>query len=274
MNYWQKRQFKILDYLTGKSIRATERQLRKYYREAMERVLADFEATYDKILLAQTEGREPTPADLYKLDKYWQAQAQMRTELRKLGEKEMVLFSKQFEENWFEIYHSVGIPGDKSFNTVDNSMVRQMINSIWCADGKSWSQRIWDNTNRLAQTLNEGLIHCVATGKKTTELKAILQERFNVSYSRADTLVRTELTHIQTEAAKKRYEDAGLTYYEILGNEDDSCGSHSVDCHKMNGKKFLYSEMVAGKNAPPFHPNCRCCIMPVIEDDEEEKILD
>ena len=117
------------------------------------------------------------------------------------------------------------------------------------------------------ERLNEQLLNTVITGKKTTELKNLLQERFGVSYSRANTLVRTELAHIQTEAAKKRYEDYGLEQYEILGNDDDTCGNHSVDCHEMDGKVFYYHEMSVGKNAPPFHPNCKCCIVPVVNFD-------
>ena len=80
-----------------------------------------------------------------------------------------------------------------------------MINQIWCADGKSWSNRVWKNTDKLQQALNDNLIHCVLTGKKTTELKNILQNDFNVSYHRADSIVRTEMAHIQTQAAQKRY---------------------------------------------------------------------
>lgn len=52
-----------------------------------------------------------------------------------------------------------------------------------------------------SDTLNEHLIHCVATGKTPGELKKLLQEDFGVSYGRADSLVRTELAHIQTQAA-------------------------------------------------------------------------
>jgi SPP1 gp7 family putative phage head morphogenesis protein len=137
-------------------------------------------------------------------------------------------------------------------------MAQQMINQIWCADGKSWSQRIWENTELLAETLNEELIHCVVSGKKTTDLKNLLQERFNVSYARADMLVRTELAHIQTQAAQKRYEDYGVQEVEIWADEDerrcDVCG----DLHE---KKYPM-----GARVPiPAHPNCRCCIVPVVE---------
>jgi hypothetical protein len=77
-----------------------------------------------------------------------------------------------------------------------------MINRVWVADGKSWSERVWDNTEKLQQTLNDNLVHCLVAGKKTTDLKNLLQEQFNVSYNRADSLVRTEIAHIQTQAAQ------------------------------------------------------------------------
>lgn len=257
MSYWQDRMAKTHQALTEKSVRATEKQMRKYYADAMERTIRDFEDTYNRILTATAEGRQPTPADLYKLDKYWQGQAQLKRELYKLGDRQLILLSKQFEENWFEIYYSIGIPGSDAFNTVDTSMVQQMINQIWCADGKSWSQRIWDNVEQLAATLNEELIHCVATGKKTSELKKILQERFGVSYNNADMLVRTELAHIQTQAAQKRYEDAGIREIEIWADEDER---RCDVCGKLHQKRYPM-----GAQVPiPAHPRCRCCIVPVI----------
>lgn len=264
-NYWYERQLKNQEKISGKTIKDINKQLQKYYGTTSRKIIQDFEATYNKLLTTIESGREPTPADLYKLDKYWQLQAQMRKELEKLGDRQIVLLTKQFELNWFDIYYSIDLPDStRTFNTIDKGAVQQMINGVWCADGKSWSQRIWDNTERLAQTLNEGLIHIVASGKKTTELKNTLQERFGVSYSRANTLVRTEIAHIQTQAAAQRYKDYGLEKYEILGNDDDTCGNSGVDCHELNGKTFYYNEMVVGKNAPPFHPNCKCSIIPVI----------
>lgn len=264
MNYWAERLVKSQEKMTNKNVRQTEKQLRDYYRRTMESVLGQFESTYNKLLSTIEDGRKPTPADLYKLDTYWQMQGQLRRELQALGDKQYVLLSKNFELHFFDIYYSFAIPGEEAFNTISTEGAKQMLAQIWCADGKTWSQRIWENIERLQDTLNEGLVDCVISGKKPTELKKQLQERFGVSYSRADTLVRTEMAHIQTQAAKQRYEDYGLKEYEILGNDDDSCGNHSVDCHKMDGKRFLYTEMTPGKNAPPFHPNCKCCIVPVV----------
>lgn len=265
MNYWQERNAKTLEKISGKSEKEINKQLQKYYGSTAQKIISDFETTYNKLLTTIEDGREPTPADLYKLDKYWQLQAQTRKELEKLGNKQIVLLTKEFELNWFDIYYAINLPeATAAFATLDKSLVQQMINSVWCADNKNFAQRIWGNTERLAQTLNDGLVHIVASGKKATELKNALMERFDVSYSRANTLVRTEIAHIQTQAAAKRYKDYGLEKYEILGNDDDTCGNHGIDCHELNGKTFYYNEMVIGKNAPPFHPNCKCAIIPVV----------
>ena len=256
-NYWQDRTAEFLNKVQGKTEKSINIQFQKYYERATKKVIEDFIAVYDKIMSRIEEGKEPTPADLYKLDKYWQAQAQMRRELEKLGNKQIKLLTAAFETNFFEVYYGLALPGEPTFNKVDTEVVQQLINNVWVADGKQWSQRVWENTERLAQTLNEELIHIVATGKKDSELKEALQERFNVSYHRAETLVRTEVAHIMTEAAKKRYEDYGIEYVEVLVDPDErTCDL----CKALIGKKWKTTE------TPPLpvHPNERCCLVPVI----------
>lgn len=257
MSYWQNRIANFQEKIQGKTEKQIYLELQRYYGRATKRVIQDFIEVYDKIMERIEDGKEPTPADLYKLDKYWQAQAQMRKELEKLGNKQIKLLTAAFETNFFEVYYGLALPGEAAYNTIDKEVVNQLINGIWVADGKQWSQRVWDNTERLAQTLNEELIHIVATGKKNSELKAILQERFGVSYRRAESLVRTEVAHIQTEAAKKRYEDYGIEYVEVLVDPDHkTCDK----CKALIGKKWKTTE------TPPLpvHPNERCCLVPVI----------
>lgn len=265
MNYWARRQAEIQEKLAHQSERKIQKQLAKYYGDAAKRVIENFERVYNQLLAQQEQGKQLTPALLYKLDSYWALQGQLRRELQKLGEKQVSLLTKEFEVMFFEVYYSIAPEGMTAFSTIDAAAAQAMINTVWLADGKNFSQRIWGNTEHLVESLNEQLILSVTTGKKTTQLKKMLQERFGVSYSRANTLVRTELAHVQTVAAKQRYQEYGLKEYEILGNDDDSCGNHSVDCHRMDGKKFKYSEMNIGVNAPPFHPNCKCAIIPVVE---------
>lgn len=245
--------------LTTKSIKETEKQLIKYYSKTMETVIKDFELTYQKLLNTMEMGREPTPADLYKLDKYWQLQGQLRDELTKLGNKEAALLSKKFTEQYIGVYNTMALPDiEGRFSSIDTQTARQMINQIWCADGKSWSSRQAKNIDKLQEALNDHLISCVVGGKQPTQLKNMLQEDFQMSYHRADTIVRTEMAHIQTQAAADRYRDSGIQEVEIWADEDERrceiCGELHETKHNING----YIPV-------PAHPNCRCCVIPVID---------
>lgn len=262
MKYWQKRNLQAQAAIANKSAKEINKQLAKYYNAAVAGVIKDFEATYDKLLATVEDGIEPTPADLYKLNKYWEMQAQLKNELQKLGDKQTALLSEQFinifKADYAAIMLGANIDPNIQYSTISTEAAMQIINSVWVADGKSWSERVWDNTSRLADTLNDELLHCVVTGKKTSELKKRLQERFGASHAEADRLARTEIAHIQTEAAKKRYEDYGIQQVEIWADKDER---RCDVCGKLHKKRYPI-----GADVPiPAHPNCRCCIIPVVE---------
>lgn len=246
------------DEQATKTIEETQKQIQAYYSKAMRRIIAEFEATYDKLLNTAKDGKPPTVADLYKLDKYWQLQGQLRAELQKMGDKETVLLAEQFEKTFQSVYNSLALPSQKQFSQMSKENVKQMISQIWCADGKSWSQRVWNDTERLQQSLNDRLIDCVITGKKATQLNKFLQEEFNVSYNRADTIIRTEIAHIQTQAARQRYKDYGIREVEIYADTDNrTCPI----CSQLDGKRYGVDDALP----IPAHPRCRCCVVPVVD---------
>ena len=148
-DYWGKRIASSQNKITTKNIKQINEQLKRYYSRTMKSIIASFESTYDNLLNTIADGRAPTVADLYKLDKYWQLQGQLQIELERLGDKQTILLAKNFENQFFDIYKSFSIKGKEAFSTLDIAGARQMLNSIWCADGKNWSSRIWINTDRL-----------------------------------------------------------------------------------------------------------------------------
>ena len=269
--YWAERQENELNKISTKTESEINKQLDKYYSSVMRKVFEDFEATYNKLITTIGSGNPITVADIYKLDRYSKLQARLTQLCEQLGNKEVELLSKKFEEQWDEVYKKSALPSDEAFIVPSESNAKQMINSVWCADGKTWSQRVWGNVSLLQETLNEQLVHVVVAGRSTRDLRKLLQERFDVSRSQANMLINTEVNHIQTASAAKRYEDAGLKQYMVLGREEGSCirgkKGGKVDCHKMDGKIFDYADMKVGTNAPPFHPNCRCRIKPVVDDE-------
>ena len=277
MDYWKKRMLAAQKEYSDKSIDSINEQLKKYYKKAMTSTINDFEAVYDKVLNTVEEGKPVTTADLYKLDKYYQMQAQLNKRLQKLGDKQCNIMSKEFEAEYKHIYNALSIDknetaiqamiSDAAFAQIDEKAAEKVAQEIWCSDGKSWSDRVWDNVNDLQQTLNDNLIDCIVTGKKSTELKKSLMERFSVSYHRAETLTRTEIAHIETQAAQDRYKSYGIQQVEILADTD----SRTCDiCARLDHKKLSIND-----DMPiPVHPNCRCCIIPVVDKENKENMFD
>ena len=258
MAYWQDRMHASQNAVSAKTQKEIDKHVRKYYQQISKQVIADYESLFNEIVAKQAAGEAISPATVYAMNKYWAMNAQLTKRLSKMGSKLQAMMTKLFQIAYWRSYNSIKIEGLKAFTTLDDAAVQQIINSVWCADGKSWSQRLWNNTALLQQTLDEQLIHCVVAGKKTTQLKELLQDRFNVSYGRADALVRTEIAHIQTEAAKQRYTDYGIQQVEIWADKDERLCDV---CGKLHKKKYP-----VGAQVPiPAHTNCRCCIVPVVE---------
>lgn len=265
MDYWRRRMLDAQKQVTDKGIDALNKQLRQYYKKVMQRTIDDFEAIYDKVLANAEEGKQITPADLYNLEKYYKMQAQLRDRLQQLGDKSCNAMSDALQEEYKQIYTSLidGHISDTAWSTIDEQAAKQVANQIWCADGKSWSQRVWGNLDELQQALNDSLIDCAIRGKKTTDLKKELMERFGVNYRRAETLVRTEMAHIETQSARDRYKKYGINKVQILADTDSrTCPI----CANLDGKTYDIND----KMPIPVHPNCRCCIVPVID----TKIID
>lgn len=257
MGYWEDRQARTQAALTKKNIEQVERQLGKYYFETQRKVIGQFQSTYNKILSSKAEGREPTPADLYKLDTYWKMQAQLAEELVKMGNAQALVLNHAFILEYKQIYEATALKDNLFFGEIDTDAAQAMINHIWCADGLNWSERIWKNTNELKWALNDELLQCLVAGRNPDYLKERLMAQFGASYNRADALVRTEMAHIQTQAAQQRYIDAGVEYVQVWADKDerqcDICGELHQKMYKVGEKLPI-----------PAHPRCRCCIVPVV----------
>ena len=185
----------------------------------------------------------------------------LNKQLKALGGKEITITNQKLLDMYAITSSSVG----KSINfsgEFNQKTAKEVINSIWCADGKHWSNRIWQNKAQLQVALEKGLIDCVSRGVSKDELVKTLMETFDVSYRKADRIARTELSYVQNKAAINKYIEVGIDEYEILSAHDErTCPI----CSKMNGKRFKIAEMTVGENAPPFHANCRCSVLGVIK---------
>ena len=192
---------------------------------------------------------------------------EVNKELRRLNAREVKLTGKQYEklfkQNAAMLRTSFGFT-----SKVRSSAALKIIRSIWAPDGLNWSTRCWNNKRKLANDLEKGIIDCVVRGASRMELVRELEKDFQTSYYRADRIVRTELSYVQTMSTLEQYKAEGIRKYIIIdaGDYEGSGADPERECevcHRLaDGGPYPIEDAKAGVNLPPIHPNCRCTIAP------------
>lgn len=160
----------------------------------------------------------------------------------------------------FDLHQQAGVAFD--FGTIDQKELRWIVDKSWL--GENYSQRIWGNTQILANELQRELAIALLTGRSSYETAKAIDERFKKGKNSARRLIRTESAHLHNEMEARAYEEADIEKYRFVATLDLRTSSF---CRPMDGKVFKVSERKVGKNYPPLHPWCRSTT--VAADDEE-----
>lgn len=149
-----------------------------------------------------------------------------------------------------------------SFGHVSAKTIDRVINSRW--SGKNYSERIWGNTQALAQDLKEELLINLVTGRTNRDAAQVIANKFGQGAGNARRLVRTESNYVSTEMNFKVYDECGIEKYQYLATLDLKT---SLVCRNLDGKLFYVKERQIGKNCPPMHPWCRSTTISVVNEE-------
>lgn len=162
----------------------------------------------------------------------------------------------------YEIQKGIGL--GSSVYSLDTNKVNQIIHKPWAVDGKNFSERIWEDKNKLVNTLHNKLTQSFIRGSSPYQIVSDIAKEFNVRKSVAGRLVMTESAAYAAKAQENCYKDLGIDQYEIVATLDTHT---SPICQEMDGKVFSIKEYEVGVTANPFHPNCRTVTAPYFADD-------
>lgn len=154
----------------------------------------------------------------------------------------------------------------KNFYAENSQLVRQVVNTAWC-NGKNFSQRIWDNVEKLAGYLGTDLAQGFARGDSYERLTKQLRQRFGkVSRNDAYRLIYTEGTFVMNEARAASFEQDTEEYiFRVQYDAIRRNGWRDI-CDDLDGQTFLWSERRPGINFPPMHAWCHCTATPYVSD--------
>lgn len=146
----------------------------------------------------------------------------------------------------------MGTGVDFAFSKIDDNMVTALLNEKW--SGANYSQRIWGNTDILAENLSKVIGGALLSGQSIEKTSRQIRERFGVGKYYAERLVRTECNHFHNEADAMAYEEMGVDKYVFMAVLDTRTSSI---CQSLDNKVFEFKDRKTGVNYPPMHPNCR-----------------
>ena len=179
--------------------------------------------------------------------------------MKQLAVRETIILGKALEDTYKKSYYgavddiaraaNVGI----NFSLLNDRAVKIATETKW--SGKRFSERIWKNTDKLAEKAQDLVVRAIISGESHEKTARKLQEAFSVAEHNAATLVRTEKAHIMKEADFKAYEDIEIENYMYTALLDYvTCDI----CQSLDGMVFKTTEAKEGENCPVMHPRCRC----------------
>lgn len=259
MNYWAERASSTKEEALDLAKKA-EVLLSKKYAEAANATLKEYaelvkpwrkeDGSYDVegIKRAARQDKE------FKL-KYKRLSSHIDSYLIKISKDEQNIITSLL----LEIYRTTELQfEDKTWNLLHEKAVERIIKTPWTSDGINYSSRIWKNTEALKADMQSVMFDSVLKGQNPRKTAKRLIKKYGVGASQAERLVRTETMAIYNRSSFDTYQDMGLQQYEILGDPDDHM------CEPSGTRHFMY-EFDEGHTAPPYHPNCKCCIIPVVD---------
>ena len=156
------------------------------------------------------------------------------------------IYTSGYYHTAFEIQKGAGVAWD--FATLDDRKIRKVINSPWAPDGKNFSERVWENRQKLVHELNTELTQNIMLGQDPQKAIDAISRKMGTSKANAGRLVMTEEAFFSSAAQKDCFHELDVEQYRILATLD----SHTSDiCREMDGKVFPMKDFEPGVTAPP-----------------------
>lgn len=227
-SYWQKRQ-EQLDKALEKDENALKKRLLKVYENEAAKLDREIAAYYQKYgknnvveyaRLFEKLSDEDIKLLIERMDDFSSKYPEyshlmpVRSSVYKLnrleGLKESVLLHQyeigaitnaQLSEHLDKLYFTNSKAAAKAVGLDENeSVIRNFVNTSWSGN-KNYSERIWQNADKLAQYLNNDISQGFARGDSYERLTQQVRGRFmNVSKNDAYRLIYTEGTYVMNES--------------------------------------------------------------------------
>lgn len=207
-----------------------------------------------------------TPPYQYRIKRLENMQSQLDKLMNEVYKVEKDVSTDCYINSAFNAYYrnvynlQKGMKVAYQFDMLDPELIDSMLKSRW--SGKNYSNRIWDNTNALAESLKDEMLMGVLTNKTEKEMSDTIMNKFAVGAYQARRLIQTESAAMTAFADQQAFKDAGIEKEMFIAVHDSRT---SQICQHHDRSIVEIAKAKVGVNVPPLHPNCRSHMIPYIE---------
>ena len=127
-------------------------------------------------------------------------------------------------------------------------------------DGKTYSNRIWNNKNKVAKMLKKEINDFLNGKTDVNSISKNIKHKFDINYNVSNRLVRTEIAKVQCEANEVWAKQHNIKKQMFCATLDRRT---SKICQSLDGKIYDFDD--EDKKIPPLHPNCRSCLIDIVD---------
>ena len=161
-----------------------------------------------------------------------------------------------YRDTFIEVTKDLGVNA-----IVSRDKIKAVLDRPW--SGANFSQRLWSNTDKLAQTVKQEIVNGMIQGINLKTMTKRVSERFETAKKNdVERLLRTEVNYVLNQATLDSYKEAGIEKYEFSATLDSRT---SQICSELNGEIFEIKKIAVGLNYPPMHPRCRSTTIPIVD---------
>ena len=161
-----------------------------------------------------------------------------------------------YRDTFIEVTKDLGINP-----VVSRDKIKAVLDRPW--SGANFSQRLWSNTDKLAETVKQEIVNGMIQGINLKTMTKRVSERFETAKKNdVERLLRTEVNYTLNQATLDGYKEAGIEKYEFSATLDSRT---SQICSELHGNIFEIKNIAIGLNYPPMHPRCRSTTIPIID---------
>lgn len=181
------------------------------------------------------------------------------------------ILTKSYETAYYKTLYTLdkGLSSAISFDLLNPKIIDKAVNAKFV--GSTFSDKIWRNKKLMISRLKVSINRAIIEGRSIDKLAKELSKVMGSSIYESKRLINSETARLVSNAQSDIYTQSEVVKKVLWDATNDQLTSDI--CADLSGQEF-FADGSHPKPVSDSHPNCRCCLIPVVDGWSPTKKLD